>query len=111
MGDPGGGCQREGILPPFALTLTAVVRARAMCILIVTSEDYRGRFVGRNMADLLRVPDEASAPEIPVLGTHYSLFLSEAGATRFLETRALEVQRELRDRGIYTVLAGYGGGA
>jgi hypothetical protein len=76
-----------------------------MYILIVTSGEYRGRFVGWNLAGLARYPEWPSSPEIPITGTGYSLFLSEDGASHFLKERAGEVQQELRQVGIETALA------
>jgi hypothetical protein len=73
------------------------------CKLVVTSSEYKGRFVGVNMYGMQRNPKHHDAPEIPVPGTGYSLFLEETGASFFLnEADALRVQARLRKMGVDT---------
>ena len=74
-------------------------------ILVVTSTEYAGRFVGFNMWGMQRNPDHHDAPEIPVPGTGYSLFTDEQGASLFSEeSDALRVQDRLLRMGVGTEL-------
>jgi hypothetical protein len=72
------------------------------CVLVVTSNEYKGRFVGFNMCGLQRNPDHLDAPEIPVPGTGYSLFSEEQGASFFSESDALRVRGRLKKLGVVT---------
>ena len=72
------------------------------CILVVTSSEYNGRFVGFNMCGLQRNPNHLDAPEIPVPGTGYSLFIDEQGAFHFNEPDARRVQGRLWEMGVET---------
>jgi hypothetical protein len=73
-------------------------------MLVVTSSEYKGRYVGFNMCGMQRNPDHHDAPEIPVPGTGYSLFLDERGASFFPKSEALRVQGRLRSMGVDTKL-------
>jgi hypothetical protein len=74
--------------------------ASMSCILVVTSREYKGRYVGFNMCGLQRNPNHQDAPEIPVPGTGYSLFIAEQGALLFSESDAFRVQDRLRKMGV-----------
>jgi len=71
-------------------------------ILIVTSPEYEGRFVGFNMCGLQRNPEHLDAPEIPIPGTGYSLFTERGGASLFTESDALRVKARLKGMGVET---------
>lgn len=69
-------------------------------ILVVISSEYEGRYVGFNMCGMQRNPDRPDAPEIPVPGTGYSLFILEQGASLFTEVDAIRVQYRLGKMGV-----------
>jgi len=71
----------------------------------VKSGDYKGRMVGPNIGGGLITNQELLANrEVKVLGTKYSLYAQERGATKFFEQAVAGVQAELKQHGIETEL-------
>jgi len=70
--------------------------------LIVSSGDYKGRYIGPNFSGLRTNPELLKTPEFPILGTGYSMYAQEGAAFSFIDANAINVQGELKKRGIET---------
>jgi hypothetical protein len=75
-----------------------------MYILVVTSGDFAGRYIGLNIAGLRKVLDNHVPLEIPIAGTGFSLFRDEVGAYHLTELSALTLQAALLKFGLTTEL-------
>jgi hypothetical protein len=72
-------------------------RRNTMSILIVTSGEYKGRYVGQQCSGPRVNPVLNQNPEMPVFGTGYSLFIQEKFAFHFeIDSNAVAVQTGLR---------------
>ena len=74
-------------------------------VLVVTSGEYKGRYVGLNISDLRWNPANRHTPEVPVPSTPFSLFINEKGANLFPAKEVPAVQFRLKRMGIETELS------
>jgi hypothetical protein len=72
--------------------------------LMVSSGEYKGRYIGQNIGGLRTNPELLKTPEVPIPGTGYSMYAQEGAAFRFNEANAINVQVELKKRRIDTAL-------
>jgi hypothetical protein len=73
--------------------------------LVVASGDYKGRYIGQNVFGVRTNPELLKIPEVPIVGTGYSMYAQEGAAIQFFESNLAHMQAELKKRGIETEIA------
>jgi hypothetical protein len=70
--------------------------------LVVSSGEYKGRYIGPNIAGLVTNPELRANPQVPIPGATYSMYVQQQPATQFFEANVPRIQAELKNFGIET---------